>query len=136
VNIFDLAYNEDAIIQPRYIVGADFEIVKNLKPFIEVGFIDTSKVLDDGKYMVPFTAGTFIPAGKILNTVVAEVEFLGERKAKDLNKQVKDMPLHWALYIDKKLGAHTRFQAGIFSYPSGASAGDVMFGLRYTGSLK
>jgi hypothetical protein len=136
VNVFDRIYNEDIALQPRFAILGEFEIIKSLKPYVEIGILDTARTKDDADFVVPMVFGTTIPAGKILNLLVAEIEVQPGRTAIDKNKKVQDVPVHWNLYIDKKFGTRTRLQAGLFSDGSGASAGDVRFGLRYTGSLK
>lgn len=136
VNVFDRVYNEDAALQPRIAILGEFEIIKNLKPYFEIGILDTARIKDESEFVTPMVFGTTIPAGSILNALVAEIEVQPGRTAIDKDKKIRDVPVHWNLYIDKKFGTRTRLQAGIFSDPAGASAGDVRFGLRYTGSLK
>lgn len=135
-NVFDLAHDSNAIVMPRFAVTGDYEIIKSFKPYFEVGILDTSSKKGESAFIVPFVLGTTIPAGKIFNTLGVEVEVLSGRTAKDSDGKKQDLPLHWNCYVDKKFGTRTRLQAGIYSDGAGSSAGDIRFGLRYTGALK
>lgn len=135
-NVFDRVVNSLVSVKERYVVGADYEIMKDLKPFVEVGIIDTSSKKGENKFITPMTFGTYVPSAGWLNAVVVEAEYLSGRTAKDLKGKLQDVPLQWNLYLDKKLGKRTRLQGGIYSWPAGASAGDMMLGMRYTGTLK
>jgi hypothetical protein len=133
-NVFDLAHNGDAEVYNRFFFSADYEIVKGLRPFVELGILDNTNGSVqrnvDNEYVVPVVAGTSIPTGTILNALVAEIEVLSDRmQAGD------EVPVHWNLYIDKKFNAYTRFQFGLFSDVAG-EAGNTRIALRYTGSLK
>jgi hypothetical protein len=133
-NVFDLANNEDAEVYNRYFIGAEYEIIKGLRPYFELGILDnTNGVVQknvDKENVLPFVVGTTIPAGKIFNALVAEIEVLKDRV---INK--KDVPLLWNLYIDKKFNNYSRFQIGLFSDAAG-DAEKVRIAIRFTGSLK
>jgi hypothetical protein len=133
-NIFDRIKDGNAEIYNRFFFSGEYEIIKGLIPFFELGILDNTKgviqknVTKDN--VVPVVIGTTIPAGKILNSIVAGIEILGDRVIAG-----KDVPVLWELYIDKKFNSYARFQLGLFADPSG-NAGNVRLGLRYTGALK
>lgn len=133
-NVFDRVYDGDAEIYNRFALTAEYAIIKDLRPYVEVAFLDNSdgvvQSYEEREVVVPFVFGVTIPAGKFLNSLVAEMEFLADRVVDG-----EDVPVQWSLYIDKKAGSHARFQAGLFSDPEG-DMGDVRFALRFTGSLK
>jgi hypothetical protein len=134
-NVFDVARNKDAVVLNRFILSADYQILSGLRPYVEIGFIENTKgviqknVTKD--YVVPVVIGTTIPAGKILDAVVAEIEVLSDRKI-----GTKDMPVQWNLYIDKKLCSYARFEFGFLSDAAAGDPGKTRLALRYTGSLK
>lgn len=133
-NVFDIVRDEDAEVYHRLFAGADYEVIKGLRPYFELGILDNTKGAVqknvDEEVVVPLVIGTSIPAGKLLNALVAEVEVLGERVIAG-----DDAPVLWSLYIDKKCTSYSRFQLGLLSDAAGG-AGKVRVALRYTGSLK
>ena len=141
-NVFDLGYDDDAFIDNRLSFTGDFEIVKDFKPYVEVGVINkaarTSSQEDSS--FVPLLFGTTIPTKSFLNTLGVEIEYLKDRKGGDIKKTgaaaVTDKPVVFQIYADKKLGARTRFQFALMTDQAGASAGDLRIALRYTGTLK
>ncbi len=132
-NVFDLAYNKDAKIDSRVSIVADYTIIKDLKPFIEVGILAKAKMPNKTDAVdttqTPITFGTTIPTGGILNNLTAEFEIMKDRPGK------KD-DLQWDVYLDKKLGTRARFQVGLGSDNTGIKTGDVRLGVRFTSQLK
>jgi len=126
-NVFDIAYDKDALITNRFDILASYEIIKGLCPYFELGVIQKLNKTD---YDVPFLIGCSIPTGKVLSSLAVEMEYLADRKVKNENK-----PILVSIYADKKVG-RTRFQAGLFSDPQGENTFDLRFGLRMTASLK
>lgn len=133
-NVFDLVNDKDAEVYNRYFIGAEYEIIKGLRPYFELGILENTKGVVQKNvnkdHVLPLVIGTTIPAGKILNTLVAEIEVLQDRVIVK-----KDVPLFWNLYIDKKFNSYSRVQFGLFSDAAGA-AEKVRIALRFTGSLK
>jgi hypothetical protein len=132
-NVFDRINNKNAVVYDNFILGADYEIIKGVRPYFELGILDNTKgavqknIADST--VVPLVIGTTIPAGKLLNALVAEIELLGNRVIAK-----KDVPILWNLYIDKIFNNYARFQFGLFSDAAG-DAGKVRIGLRYTASI-
>jgi hypothetical protein len=126
-NVFDIAYNDDALVTNRFDFVANYEIIKGLCPYIELGIIQKSNKTD---YDIPFLIGCSIPAGKVLTSLTIEMEYLADRKVKKEEK-----PVLLSLYADKKVG-RTRFQAGLFSDAQSENTFDLKFGLRMTAALK
>ncbi len=127
-NIFDVVYNEDALVTNRFNFIANYEIIKGLCPYIELGIIQKVTKTD---YDVPFLIGCSVPAGKVLTSLAIEMEYLADRKVKKEEK-----PVLVSLYMDKKIGTRTRFQAGLYSDPQSTKTFDLKFGLRMTSALK
>lgn len=127
-NVFDVVYNDGATVTNRFDFLANYEILKGLCPYIELGIIQRSNKID---YDVPFLVGCSVPAGKVLTSLAIEMEYLADRKVKK-----EDKPVLVSLYMDKKVGTRTRFQAGLYSDPQSTKTFDLKFGLRMTASLK
>lgn len=133
VNVFDLAYDENAEMMHRISFLADFDFgavytkLKDLKPYAEVGMIKKT----EDKYDIPFTAGITIPTAGILSTCALEMEYLKNRKVKE-----KDVPVQWNLYIDRKIGKIVKIQASIFTDALAPSVNDTRLALRFTSSIK
>ncbi|MBN1602662.1 MAG: hypothetical protein JW915_13725 [Chitinispirillaceae bacterium] len=126
-NVFDIAYNKNALITNRFDFLASYEIIKGLCPYFELGVIQKPNKRD---YDVPLLIGCSIPTGKVLSSLAVEMEYLADRKISN-----EDKPVLVSIYADKKVG-RTRFQAGLFSDPQGENTFDLRFGLRMTASLK
>jgi hypothetical protein len=127
-NVFDVVYKDDALVTNRFNFVANYEILKGLCPYIELGIIQKSNKTD---YDVPFLVGCSVPAGKVLTSLAIEMEYLADRKVKKEEK-----PVLVSLYMDKKVGTRTRFQAGLYSDPQSTKTFDLKFGLRMTAALK
>lgn len=132
VNVFDFVQNPDVELEHRIAFNADYEVLKGLRPYVEIGI--HRKIAKD-TYDAPVVIGTFIPGGKLFNAIGAEIEILNDRQAKTRQGEMVDAAVHWNLYLDKKFGSRTRFQLGFFSDPLGTAA-DLQAAVRYTGSLK
>jgi hypothetical protein len=127
-NIFDVTYNKDAIVTNRFEFLTNYEIIKGLCPYLELGIIQkTTKT----EYDVPFLIGCSIPTGDILSSLAIEMEYLADRKVKK-----EDKPVLVSLYLDKKVGKRTKFQAALYSDQVGQKTFDLRFALRMTAMLK
>jgi hypothetical protein len=131
-NVFDRIYDNDARIENRFSFKADYKIIDNLIPYVEIGMLQN---YTNDEYDIPIAIGTEIPTRKFFNSLIAELEIVQDRTVTTANKVIEDVPLHWNIYVDKKVGTRSRFQVGIFSDPLG-TASDLQFALRYTGSIK
>ena len=135
-NIFDGAYDSRAAIQSRFSFTGEFTMRQGVKPYFEVGVIDTSKTQNQTVFITPVQLGIAIPVSTYLNTLIIEAEIQSGRTVKDRDGNFQNASLQWNVYIDKKVGSRTRFQAGFFTDPNGSSASAVEFACRFTGSLK
>jgi hypothetical protein len=127
-NVFDIAYNANAIVTNRFEFVANYEIIKGFCSYMELGIVQRSIKTD---YDIPFLFGCSIPTGEIFSNLALEIEYLANRKVGK-----KDKPVNLSLYLDKKIGTRTRFQAGIYSDPQGKETLDLKFGMRMTAGLK
>lgn len=99
-NVIDITQNDDADVLHTVAAGAGFKIDKGMKAFAEWGYQDLNAEDDDHKHM-PITAGFQMPVGTILDAVVLEAEFEGEREhnvlpALFLKKNIND---YFGLYV-------------------------------------
>lgn len=141
-NVFDLGYDENAFIDNRLSFTGDYEIMKDFKPYVEVGIIKKAartSTQEDSSF-VPLLFGSTIPTKGFLNTLGVEIEYLKDRKGVDIQKTgaaaVTKKPVVFQIYADKKFGTRTRLQFALMTDQAGASAGDLRIALRYTGTLK
>jgi len=127
-NLFDIAYNENATILNRFSFVADYQVMKDLTPYVEFGILQ--KATND-EYDMPLLVGCKIPTASFFSTLAFELEIMSGRKIGG-----EDVPVLWNLYLDKKVGTRTRFQTGIFADPLGTKATDVKLAVRMTSLLK
>jgi hypothetical protein len=127
-NVFDIAYDENATVLNRFSFVADYQVIKDLTPYVEFGIIQKAT---KEKYDMPVLVGCKIPTASFFSTLAFELEFLSDRKIGG-----EDVPVLWNLYFDKKVGERTRFQSGIFADPQGSKASDIRFAIRMSSFLK
>lgn len=127
-NVFDLAYDEDATVTNRFDFLANYEIIQGLSAYFEFGLIEQPT---DTDYDFPILFGCSIPTGKVLSSLALEMEYMENRKI-----QTSKKPVLFSMYMDKKVGSRTKFQAAIFSDPQSEKTFDLKFALRMTASLK
>jgi hypothetical protein len=146
-NLFDLAKNEYANLEHRLALNAEYQVIPDLKPYVELGLVKknaarnqiTGVTLSGQKDITtyPVLVGVCIPTGGILNAFNFEVEYVDGREVTNVKDKKKvDSPLSIGFYVDKKLSARARFQIGLLSDAAGTSAGDMRVALRFTSALK
>ena len=147
VNVFDLVYNEHAKIDHRIGFNANYTILPQFTPYIELGIYkksatknqSTGKTLENQKDTVscPFLLGTTIPTSGILNALHIETEYYSIRKVNNIKTgKTEKTPLTIGITADKKIGKRSLFQLGLISDAVGISADEMILSLCYTATIK
>lgn len=128
-NVFDAIHDDQAEIENRFALLADYAVMPKLMPYFEAGILQDLSG-DDAQWQVPVLVGTSLPAGPVADMLAAEVEYVNDRQV-----QGEDKPVEFNLYMVKNLGAHAKIRAALFSDPAGTSPLDLKVGFRFSGSI-
>lgn len=125
-NVFDRVMFPDAEILQRYDAGLVSPVWKGWQGFAEAALLQNPSRNDE----TPLLIGLKPPAGRILDALSLEIEWLRDRKIKGKTKEV------FANAYFRKAWGRARMEAGIASDASDPDANAFTAGLRVTASLK
>jgi hypothetical protein len=121
-NAWDRLANSEAVLTSRSYFSASMEVFKDLKPWVEVGYLDQSEKI------VPVFAGFTIPTGGAIDLLSLETEFVQDRSETLAGQNNED--LLFALTMAKSLGKRAKVFLALANDPAGLGYDHTKLGLR------
>jgi hypothetical protein len=125
-NVFDRFKFPDADVLQRFDAGLLSPVWNGWQGFAEAALLQAAGRDDE----TPLLVGIRPPAGKVLDVLSLELEWLPDRKIKGKDKEV------FANVYVKKAWGRARLEAGVASDATDPDANSFTVGLRVTSSLK
>lgn len=115
-DVLNRVHAPDTAVTWNATVLLDYTINDKVKLYTEVG---VTGITEDQEAKVPVLAGVSFPAGKVLDAVSLEMEYLKEDHRQELtfgSVTKKESPVMLGLDIKKDLNKHFRFNAGLYTF--------------------